>query len=56
LSDKSNAEQPPTPLTVTGAAKIEVDIKGMDLKFADVIKTATLDYVREEMKKKGYSF
>jgi hypothetical protein len=49
-------EAPAVPLTVTGAAKIEVDIKGMDLKFADVIKTATLDYVREEMKKKGYSF
>ena len=55
LNDKSKAEQPATPLTVTGAAKIEVDIKGMDLKFVDVIKTATLDYVREEMKKKGYS-
>ena len=56
LKDKSKAEQPATPLTVTGAAKIEVDIKGMDLKFVDVIKTATLDYVREEMKKSGYSF
>lgn len=54
-SDKSKKEQPAIPLTVTGAAKIEVDIKGMDLKFVDVIKTATLDYVREEMKKKGYS-
>ena len=55
LNDKSKAEQPATPLTVTGAAKIEVDIKGMDLKFVYFIKTATLDYVREEMKKKGYS-
>ena len=54
-SAKIKSEAPAAPLTVTGAAKIEVDIKGMDLKFADVIKTATLDYVREEMKKKGYS-
>ena len=54
-SAKIKSETPAAPLTVTGAAKIEVDIKGMDLKFADVIKTATLDYVREEMKKKGYS-
>ena len=54
-STKIKSEAPAAPLTVTGAAKIEVDIKGMDLKFADVIKTATLDYVREEMKKKGYS-
>lgn len=56
LSEKSKEVQPPTPLKISGAAKIEVDIKGMDLKFVDVIKTATLDYVREEMKKKGYSF
>ena len=49
-------EAPAVPLTVTGAAKIVVDIEGMNLKFADVIKTATLDYVREEMKKSGYSF
>ena len=55
-SAKIKSEAPAAPLTVTGAAKIEVDIKGMDLKFADVIKTATLDYVREEMKKSGYSF
>lgn len=48
-------ETPPTPLTVSGAAKIEVDVKGLDLKFAEVIKPAIIDAVLEEMKKKGYS-
>jgi hypothetical protein len=48
-------ETPPTPLTVSGAAKIEVDVKGLDLKFADAIKPAIVDAVLEEMKKKGYS-
>jgi hypothetical protein len=42
-SAKIKSDAPAAPLTVTGAAKIEVDIKGIDLKFADVIKPATLD-------------
>ena len=54
-SAKIKSENPPAPLTVTGAAKIEVDIKGMDLKFVDAIKPAIVDAVLEEMKKKGYS-
>jgi hypothetical protein len=54
-SAKIKSEAPPAPLTVTGAAKIEVDIKGMDLKFVDAIKPAIVDAVLEEMKKKGYS-
>jgi hypothetical protein len=54
-SAKIESKQPPSPLTVTGAAKIEVDVKGLDLKFADAIKPAIVDAVLEEMKKKGYS-
>jgi hypothetical protein len=54
-SSKIKSEAPPAPLTVTGAAKIEVDVKGLDLKFADAIKPAIVDAVLEEMKKKGYS-
>lgn len=54
-SAKIKSEAPPAPLTVTGAAKIEVDVKGLDLKFADAIKPAIVDAVLEEMKKKGYS-
>lgn len=54
-SDRIKTESPATPLTVTGAAKIEVDVKGLDLKFAEVIKPAIVDAVLEEMKKKGYS-
>jgi hypothetical protein len=54
-SAKIESKQPPSPLTVMGAAKIEVDVKGLDLKFADAIKPAIIDAVLEEMKKKGYS-
>jgi len=54
-SAKIKSEAPTAPLTVTGAAKIEVDVKGLDLKFADAIKPAIVDAVLEEMKKKGYS-
>ena len=54
-SAKIKSEAPAAPLTVTGAAKIEVDVKGLDLKFADAIKPAIVNAVLEEMEKKGYS-
>jgi len=55
VGNNANIEKPSTPLTLQGAAKIEVDIKGIDLKIADVIKTQTLAYVMDELKNKGYS-
>ena len=53
MSDKGLTK--PIDINQTIAVKAEVKFEGLDLKFADVIKTQTLDYVREELKKKGYS-
>jgi hypothetical protein len=53
ISDKGLTK--PIDINQTIAVKAEVKFEGLDLKFADVIKTQTLDYVREELKKKGYS-
>jgi len=53
MSDKGLVK--PIDINQTIAVKAEVKFEGLDLKFADVIKTQTLDYVRDELKKKGYS-
>jgi hypothetical protein len=53
MSDKGLAK--PIDINQTIALKAEVKVNGLDLKFADVIKNQTLDYVRDELKKKGYS-
>jgi len=53
MSDKGLVK--PIDINQTIAVKAEVKFEGLDLKFTDVIKTQTLDYVRDELKKKGYS-